>query len=158
LGLVTKTTKDVDVIALVKAGPSAGLLKAKPLPGYLEEAAARVAQDIGLDPNWLNPGPADLLDAGLPEGCLGQSELREYGTHLKVHFIGRYDQIHLKLYAAVDQGGGRHLVDLLTLSPSPDELREAALWTMTQDPSDGFRESLVSLLIEMGHGELADRL
>ncbi len=157
LGLVAKTTKDVDVIALVTR-IDAGLLKAKPLPRYLEEAAERVAGDIGLDKNWLNPGPADLLDWGLPEGCLGRSELREYGTHLGVYFISRYDQIHLKLYAAVDQGGGRHLVDLLALNPTREELRNAALWARTHDSSVGFRKSLISMLDQLGYGDLAHGL
>jgi hypothetical protein len=32
---------------------------------------------------------------------------RYYGTALVVHFASRFDQIHFKLFAMVDQGGGR---------------------------------------------------
>lgn len=158
-GLVVRTTKDIDVVALVTdASPGKGVLqKAKPLPDYLTAAAELVARDLELGLNWLNADPADLLDFGLPDGCLERSEPRDYGSHLRVYFIGRYDQIHLKLYAAVDQGG-RHLVDLVTLDPAPDELREAAHWARTHDPSIGFRESLVSLLTQLGYAELADEL
>ena len=58
---------------------------------------------------------------------------RQYGQKLIVHFLGHYDQIHFKLYAAVDQGAGKHLDDLIALSPSAEELEQAARWSMTHD-------------------------
>jgi hypothetical protein len=104
LGLVLRTTKDVDVIALVLGESDASspvLAKADPLPFY---------------------------------------------------------QIHLELYAAVDQGGGRHLTDLLALRPTSDEPLTAARWTKTHDPSSGFNQELVHLLTEMGYGDVARQL
>jgi hypothetical protein len=52
-----------------------------------------------------------------------------------------------KLYAAVDQGlRSRHLQDLRELSPDRNELLAAARWTVTHDPSPGFRSLLVETL------------
>jgi hypothetical protein len=53
----------------------------------------------------------DLLHS-VRGGCLRLSVTRYYGTALVVHFAGRFDQIHFKLFAMVDQGGGR-LADAL---------------------------------------------
>lgn len=161
LGLVFRTTKDVDVIGLVRGESDAStpiLEKADPLPSYLAEAATLVARDLDLPRDWLNPGPTSILDLGLPDGCLSRCVERTYGSRLRLLVLSRFDQIHLKLYAAVDQGGGRHLTDLLALQPTSDELLAAARWTKTHDPSPGFNQELVHLLTEMGYGDVARRL
>jgi hypothetical protein len=72
--------------------------------------------------------------------------------------LSRYDQIYFKLYAAVDQGAGKHFDDLLTLDPTADELEKAALWSMTHDVSEGYRQIIKKLLIYMGHKDVAERL
>ncbi len=159
LGLVTRTTKDVDVIALVHPRSSGVTLeKADPLPEYLREASEQVARDLGLPLNWLNPGPTSLLDLGLPSGCLDRTVERSYGSCLRLLVLDRLDQIHLKLYAAVDQRGGRHLADLLELRPTADELLAAARWAKTHDPSPGFHQELVGLLKQIGHDDVAEQL
>ncbi len=105
-GFLTRTTKDVDVIVLVSEGTNPRRLdKAEPIPDHLREARDKVALDLRLSENWINPGPTSLLDFGLPLGCLERSLRVQYGPRLVVYFIDRLDQIHLKLYAAVDQGG-----------------------------------------------------
>jgi hypothetical protein len=58
---------------------------------------------------------------------------------LEVLFASRVDQIHLKLYATVDQGAGKHLKGLQALAPTERELLDAASWSQTHDPSDGYR-------------------
>jgi hypothetical protein len=75
---------------------------------------------------------------------------RSYGTALVVHFAGRFDQIHFKLFAMVDQGGGRHEADLRALRPTQGELIAAARWSITQDPSPGYRLVLVDALRVLG--------
>jgi hypothetical protein len=75
---------------------------ARPLPPNLEVAGARVARDFSLPADWLNPGPTDLLEFGLPEGFIDRLERRNYGDALTVYLASRYDQIHFKLYALVD--------------------------------------------------------
>ena len=120
LGLVERATRDVDVVAL-RSGE--GLAPADPLPEPLASAAATVARDLGLPRDWLNPGPTELLDFGLPEGFL---------------------------YAMVDQAGGRHEQDLRGLKPSAEELLAAGRWTRTHDPSPAFRDQLALALERLG--------
>lgn len=147
LGLVRRGTKDVDVLAL-REGEK--LLPAYPFPPVLEAAKKRVALDFDLPENWLNSGPTTLLDFGLPKGLWDRIETEEFGPALTVHFAGRLDQIHFKLFAMVDQGGGRHEADLRTLVPTEEELLLSARWTITQDPSPGFRQMLLQALEILG--------
>ena len=81
---------------------------------------------------------------------MGRVVSRTYGTALIVYFASRFDQIHFKLFATVDQGGGRHEADLRALSPTPSELTVAARWSLTQDPSPGYRSVLVEALRILG--------
>jgi hypothetical protein len=145
-GLVERTTRDVDVVAL--AG-SDGLLSAVELPAGLLRAVATVARDFDIPMNWLNSGPADLLRFGLPRGFEDRWETRTYGEALTVRWASRFDQIHFKLYAAVDQAG-KHLTDLEALEPSHDELISAARWSRRHDPSEGFMSVLTEALKYFG--------
>jgi hypothetical protein len=147
LELISRTTRDVDVLAIVEAGE---LLTAEPLPAALLDAACTVARDFGLPPDWLNPGPTALLDLGLPEDFHERAERRVYGSGLDVLFASRIDQIHLKLYATVDQGAGKHLSDLQALAPTRQELLDAAAWSRTHDPSEGYRAVLERVLSHLG--------
>jgi hypothetical protein len=156
LNLVTRTTKDVDVLATLDGGQ---LHCARPLPDWLHEDANAVRTELNLPDNWLNDGPADenLFRLGLPSGVAGRLVQREFGPVLKVGFISRYDQIHFKLYAAADQGG-RHFTDLKKLSPTADELLAAARWTFTQDVSEGFRQVVGEVLQALGYENLIEQL
>jgi hypothetical protein len=102
LGLVQRATQDVDIVALADGGRLASAVN---LPSELLSAAARVARDFGVSADWLNSGPAELLRFGLPRGLEERWETQSYGPGLTVRWTSRFDQIHLKLYAAVDQAG-----------------------------------------------------
>ena len=147
LGLIERSTRDVDVLAL-RTGDELGT--AKPLPAALETARDRVARDFSLPADWLNPGPTDLLEFGLPVGFIDRLERRDYGDGLTVYFASRYDQIHFKLYALVDQGPGKHEADLRALTPTEEELLEAARWSRRHDPSAGYEQVLREVLAHMG--------
>jgi hypothetical protein len=147
LGFVKRATKDVDILAIAVNGD---LRPAKPLPESLRIARDRVTRDFDLDENWLNGGPTDLLKWGLPDGFMTRIVTRRYGQALTVHFAGRLDQIHFKLFAMVDQAGGRHEADLRALHPTAEELIAAAHWSMTQDPSPGYRMVLKEALDALG--------
>ena len=137
----------MDLLAIADNGE---LHLAEPLPQPLLTARSAVAADFGLAEDWLNAGPTDLLKWGLPEGFMSRVVSRPYGTALVVHFASRLDQIHFKLFAMVDQGGGRHETDLRALRPTPGELAAAARWSITQDPSPGYRSVLVDALRVLG--------
>jgi len=147
LGIIERSTRDVDLIAL-RSGDE--LDSAEPLPSSLAAARDRVARDFSLPTDWLNSGPTDLLDLGLPEGFLGRLERRDYGDNLSIYLASRYDQIHFKLYALVDQGPGKHEADLRALSPTKEELLAAARWSTSHDPSEGYAEMLRNVLTHMG--------
>ena len=120
------------------------------MPPALLAARDLVSRDFGLPEDWLNAAPADLLEFGLPEGFIDRLERRDYGEALTVHLASRFDQIHFKLYAMVDQGAGKHEADLRALEPTREELLAAARWTRTHDPSEGFREQLLAALAYLG--------
>jgi hypothetical protein len=158
LGLVMRTTKDVDVLAAAAGPRSRPVIAPLPaFPDWLVAAAARVARDFGLPADWLNLGPARQIEMGLPAGLARRLTRRAYGRHLSIYYISRLDQIHLKLYAAVDQDG-RHTDDLAALHPSPAELRRAARWVLTQDVSPEFRHLLLEFLDTHGYVEVTQSL
>jgi hypothetical protein len=151
LGVIERSTRDIDIVALRTDGD---LDTAEPLPDGLQAARDRVARDFSIPNEWLNPGPTDLLELGLPEGFVDRLERRDYGDGLVVYLASRYDQIHFKLYALVDQGPGKHEEDLRALSPTEDELIAAARWSTSQDPSEGYASMLRQVLTHLGveHG------
>jgi hypothetical protein len=122
----------------------------RPIPEPLRRAVVDVARTYGLANDWVNLGPDSLLDLGLPDGFVERLERHDYGG-LVAWLADRVDMICFKLYAAVDQGPrSRHLQDLLDLRPDRDELLAAARWTMTHDPSPGYRALLVDALHQLG--------
>jgi hypothetical protein len=129
-----------------------------PLPSALLAAAKRVGKDFNLPEGWLNAGPTSLLRFGLPVGLMDRVETRRFGNALTVYFLGRYDQIHLKLYAAADHGPGKHLDDLLALRPIEAEIDKAARWCLTHDVSDAFRHVLKECLSQIGFTNVAENL
>jgi hypothetical protein len=151
LGLVSRTTtQDVDVLARMEDG---NLVTPRPLPEWLLALAAEVGQQLALPERWFNDRVAEdtLFSCGLPDGMRDRLTLRNYGLGLRIGFISRRDQIFFKLHAAVDRDGGRHLQDLMDLQPTDEELRAAAEWTQTQDPSEGVLFNLRMLLKEISH-------
>lgn len=151
------TTQDVDILAKIEGDT---LVTPRPLQFWLLEAANDVGRQLDLPKDWLNAQVADesLFSCGLPPGLQQRLTLHSYGSRLWIGFIGRRDQIFLKLHAAVDRDGGRHLQDLLDLKPTADELLDAAKWTRTQDPSEGFRMLLGAMLKYLGHENLVQHI
>lgn len=141
LGLIDRTTQDVDVIALATdpIGVVPALLaQPDPLPDALQRAILRVARDFGLAPDWINTAIARQWSQGLPPWLPHDISWRRYGG-LHVGLVGRRTLIALKLFAAVDQSvRSVHAQDLLALKPSDAELDEAAAWVSLQDASDAF--------------------
>ena len=158
--LIQRTTKDVDIVALMESNNQ--LVDPAPLPEELLIAAKEVADTLNLPQDWLNNGPSSgeggLFRLGLPDGLKGRLVRNYQGEKLTVYFVSRLDQIHFKLYAAVDQFGSYHASDLKQLSPSDDELLQAIQWATTHDPSEGFKIATKLFLREFGYERLADKI
>ncbi len=158
LDLVHRATKDVDVLAWARTeGKDVFLDRVNAFPVWLEESAAAVASDFDLPGGWFNAGPASQLDLGLPGGFEGRLVRRTYGPNFTIHFISRVDQIHFKLFAAVDRND-YHTQDLLALKPTPEEMLDAARWVVTQDVSEPFRMVLEDFLTKYGFADVTDRI
>jgi hypothetical protein len=142
--VVTRTTRDVDVLGLREEGR---WLPLHELPPALAEAVRDVARVYGEDADWLNAKPSGLLAAGMPAGWEARLADREFGAGLLVSLLGREDLVATKLYALNDQSPtSKHAGDLLALSPSPDELAAAAAWCRSHDPSPAFADQLEQAL------------
>lgn len=147
LGLITRPTRDIDVVGLVEGGD---VVAVESLPEPLRTAITDTAALFRVSPDWLNAGPRALMEFGLPSGALRRAHRREWGG-LVLHIADRRDQIAFKLYAAVDQGPrSKHLDDLRQLAPTEKELLDAARWARTHDPSEGFRQELRGALRAFG--------
>src|SRR2546428_3028247 len=85
VGLINRATRDLDVLGLVEAGQ---IIRIDSLPAALQEAAVDVARVFGLGRDWLNPGPAALVDLGLPEGFRAPPETRR-DAGLAIHLPSR---------------------------------------------------------------------
>lgn len=158
LGLIDRTTKDVDVIAGVEeTDEGMRFWKISRFPEWLDKAAKKIARDFGLPDDWLNLGPASQMELELPTGIEGRLVKKSYGNYLAVYFISRTDQIFFKLYAAVDRND-YHVQDLIALHPTEKEMEEAARWVLTQDVSQEFRFILKDFLKKHRYGPIADRI
>ena len=141
LGVVSRATRDVDILAFARPGARDSWTLEPPqerLPDALAAAIRTVGRDLGLADDWLNAGPALQWKQGLPPGLGTRIQWRQYAA-LRVGVVGRKDLIWLKLYAtADDRPEGRHARDLAALDPTDAELEEAARWVKTQDAGPAF--------------------
>jgi hypothetical protein len=129
-GWVSRTTQDVDVIAMANA---AGELAPPRFPDELVRAIELVARDFHLPEQWFNSAVGAQWRVGLPDGLADDLVWRDY-RGLRVGLAGRHALIALKLFAAVDRGPTSvHLQDLMALAPADDELAQASTWVLTQD-------------------------
>ena len=144
LGLVPRTTSDVDIIARTEGDAEAleqrPLVPPEPLPEPVRRAIRTVARDFNLPLDWMNTEVSLQWRAGLPPRMADEIAWRTYGA-LYVGLVSRRSLIALKLFAAVD-GGPRdvHFQDLQALQPNAEELEEAQQWVLTQDASGVFKQ------------------
>lgn len=116
-GIVTRGTKDIDVV-----GPE--------LDDRLKEAAVYVADQLGLNPHWLNTEPRGLAKDMTPGWEKRIFEVYR-STCLIVHSISREDMIFAKFYAYCDRQ--KDLQDLIDLKVSLKEIESAAQLTTQKD-------------------------
>ncbi len=159
MSIVSRTTKDVDVVALLDEHER--LVEPVPLPEVLVQAARDIAPLTELGADWLNNGPSrgegGLFQMGLPAGFASRLVRRDYGDCLSIYFVGRMDQIYFKIYAGTDRGG-RDLTDLAALQPTEEEVEAAARWAMTNDVSEPYRMLLKAMVRKIGYERVAERI
>lgn len=150
LGIVSRTTRDVDVIAVgnvTEGFPPSTLLPPDPLPEYLLDLITRVARDYGIPDDWMNFAAGGQWETGLPTGFEERVSWQQLGG-LWIGLPHRTDLVFLKLYAAADDIGptSRHFTDLIALDSTSDELKAAAKWIGTQDPSPEFSKVVTEVI------------
>ena len=140
-GLISRTTLDVDVVAIVDTtGRERAFRTPEPMPPALEKAIASVSRDFGLSRDWMNTVVAAIWDQGVPDSLPDDIQWQAYGS-LEIGLVGRQTLISLKLYALIDQGKqSKHFKDLIELNPTDKELQVAASWVLKQDTSPVFRQ------------------
>lgn len=153
-GIIERPTRDVDVLGLVK-GREPATIAAQQLPEEVTRAAEFVALDLGLPSDWLNDAALDVQRLGLPPDILKRTHRLGFGPCLTVFFIGRQDQVALKLYAAIDRTKGqRHLEDLEAIAPTQAEMEFAVHWLLDRETSPQFREAVRSVADALGFPKL----
>lgn len=149
LGVISRSTSDVDILAWQES-PDAGLVPPPtPLPPALARAVAAVRTELGLVEDWFDLRVASEWQLGLPAGFLDRVQWRTYGRGLVVGLAGRQDLVSLKLVAAADGQHARHERDLIMLAPTDDELAVAiaeshrtnneTLWPFVEDVAERLR-------------------
>ena len=160
LNVAQRTTRDVDVLAIVEETESGIVLRPdKALPDDFREVVSWVATDLQLDEDWLNMGPKDVLEVyGAPKGMTDRWEEREYGPSLKAFFISRLDQVHFKLLAAMDpKARARHLEDLTErIKPSEEEVSAAVEWLLDRKTSPQFRGRMRLVVGALGYDNICN--
>jgi len=152
--LSNRPTRDVDVMALREW--EGNVISAYPLPMAVKDAAAKVADELRLDSDWLN-GAASLhgFDLSLlPTSFWRDLDTRAFGETLKVSFIRRSGLILLKLSAALDRDQRRDMEDLLSLKPTRTETEESLRWILQHLHGTTTHPKLHPLLQALGHADL----
>lgn len=161
LGLVTRTTRDVDIVAFVERSKTGEpiLKRESPLLAGLIDAARKVQKDFNLPGDWLNERTISVLTFGWPKDLMERVQTHKYGDNLTIHFLGRYDQIHFKLFAAFDSDRRSvHLADLLALNPTKEEIEQAAHWVMTRPEAEFYKPSFKEFLSQIGFNNVTEKI
>lgn len=150
LGIIERTTSDIDVIARASRGEDGSfrMEEAEPFPAALDGAVATVARDLGLPRDWMNGMVGEQWRHGFPPFMVEEIEWTNYGGGLDVGLVGRRTLVAFKLFASVDQGPESvHFRDLVLLEPGDDELIESRDWVIGQESHSGW-PNMVDRVVE----------
>jgi hypothetical protein len=160
VGLVARATQDVDIVALLRANQGKiEILEEKTLPADVQRLVAEIGVELGIRKDWLNFDASPLIAFGFPPDMIMRLIKKSYGACLTVYFISRFDQVHFKIYAAMDpKDGTRHLGDLLDLKPREDEVKAAISWLLGRKASPEFKAALCQVLDRIGYERIAEQI
>jgi hypothetical protein len=140
LGIVKRTTKDVDCLF-------------PEIPDDIKQASrdfARENIDFDLIDNWLNNGPASLVE-DLPEGWQERLAPLYTGRALVLQTLGRGDLLRTKLFALCDRL--EDWADCIALAPAAEELDGCLSWVAERDGNPYWPEHVRNTFVD-----LAERL
>lgn len=121
MGVISRQTRDLDVIT-----PT--------IDSLLLDCAMRVANKLGLDPEWLNNGPSGFI-RDLEKNWETRTEIIFSGKNLTVRTLGRRDFIATKLQGLCDRDEF-DLEDIVALKPTREEIESLKPWLLLRDASD----------------------
>ena len=148
-------TFDVDVLAVVEGGK----LKKPSWDEAFETARKVIAEEMGLRSDWINAGPAGLVEKvpkNFKERLLNQATRIQFGDRVTILAISRLDQIYFKTYAALNKEPGmpkqgKHVMDLYELSATVEEILAGVRWACENfDDFPPKNEVLQRRLIQLG--------
>lgn len=88
MGWVSRSTSDVDIICAARVAKGKVTLEPdKPLPPRFTELVAEVGRELGIKTEWLNFGPAPLVEFGLPPGLERRLKRKSFGPCLALHLV-----------------------------------------------------------------------
>lgn len=155
LEILSRSTRDVDALAFIVNGRNLKSIEA--FSPEMNLAIQKTAQIHGLEEDWFNAEATVLLKHGLPEGILERStaHAKQYGPCLRVQFVGRADQVALKLHAAMDPAKGRrHEEDLVAMKPAKEEIKHGLDWLLSWPSNQAFKKRLAFLVEGLGFEDL----
>jgi hypothetical protein len=145
LGVVSRPTKDCDILYPLLSDEIAGAAKAF---AVMKRQASEVISD-----DWLNNGPTTLA-ARLPADWRDHLRTVFSGRAVHLECLGRDDLLRSKLFASCDRG--LDLGDCLALAPTREELARLLPWLDLQDGNPGWpahvHDTLADLGERLGHG------
>ncbi len=122
LGVISRQTKDCDVLHPALSDEIAAAAR--------EFAAEQRARGASLAEDWLNNGPASLMN-DLPEGWVDRLQPVWKGRAIALQTLGRLDLLRSKMFAWCDRD--IDYLDCLALRPTMQELAQIAPWLEARD-------------------------
>lgn len=141
LGLVSRPTKDFDILVPVLSGDIAA--EALAFAAEIRKSGEALGDD------WLNNGPASLT-ADLPPGWLSRQRAAFDGTAIKLTTLGREDLLKTKLFALCDRA--LDFADCVAMAPTADELRDALPWLEVRDANSDWPAHVRATLAGLAKG------
>ena len=139
LGVVSRPTKDCDILYPLL---SAAVIEAARTFARELRQSGEVLQD-----DWLNNGPAQLVDQ-LPPQWQARLQPAFVGSHIRLQSLGRIDLLRAKLFALCDRG--IDLADCVALAPTTDELATITPWLELQDLNPDWPAHVRATLADVG--------
>ena len=137
LGVITRTTRDVDLMT-------------SPIPPIILRHAKAFAKAYSLAENWLNDAPSSL-ERELPKDWRSKVQKIFEGNALTLWTLAREHLIISKLFAACDREAD-DFNDLLLMKPTVKEIDEARDWVSRLDGNPDWPAQVAALAQRLKEG------